>query len=123
MADIRDIRTQNGTPKSIWSVQNGQRKECKKIIEIKNGVAKVVWLIDDTTPDIWTFVVDVDENTTISLNVTMYADDVIDWGDGFKSDYTAKSHTYAEKGIYTITFTDVKNLKSGMTILFVLVAI
>ena len=111
MADIRDIRTQNGTPKSIWSVQNGQRKECKKIIEIKNGVAKVVWLIDDTTPDIWTFVVDVDENTTISLNVTMYADDVIDWGDGFKSDYTAKSHTYAEKGIYTITFTDVKKLK------------
>lgn len=111
MADIRDIRTQNCTPKSIWSVQNGQRKECKKIIEIKNGVAKVVWLIDDTTPDIWTFVVDVDENTTISLNVTMYADDVIDWGDGFKSDYTAKSHTYAEKGIYTITFTDVKKLK------------
>lgn len=62
MADIRDIRTQNGTPRSIWSVQNGQRKECKKIIEIKNGVAKVVWLIDDTTPDIWTFVVDVDTN-------------------------------------------------------------
>ena len=47
MADIRDIRTQNGTPKSIWSVQNGRRKECKKIIEIKNGVAKVIWLIDD----------------------------------------------------------------------------
>ena len=47
MADIRDIRTQNGTPKSIWAVQGGQRKECKKISEIKNGVAKVIWLIDD----------------------------------------------------------------------------
>lgn len=107
MADIRDIRTQNGTPKSIWSVQNGRRKECKKIIEIKNGVAKVVWLTDGIA-DMWQYTVKVNAGQKISLSVsTQGLNDTFDWGDGSTSIGYVNSHTYEKAGTYTISFTDI----------------
>ena len=107
MADIRDIRTQNGTPRSIWSVQNGRRKECRKIIEIKNGVAKVVWLIDSIV-DMWQYTVKVNAGQEISLSVsTQGLNDTFNWGDGSTSIGYINTHTYEKAGTYTISFSDV----------------
>lgn len=93
MADIRDIRTQNGTPRSIWSVQNGRRKECKKIIEIKNGVAKVIWLIDDG--DLIIKII-ISSGTTQTVKLSFVG--VYDWGDGSPKETSTfpwtVSHTY-----------------------------
>lgn len=118
MADIRDIRTQNGTPKSIWSIQNGQRKECRKIIEVKNGVAKVVWLIDSIV-DMWQYTVKVDAGQEISLSVsTQGLNDTFDWGDGSTSIGYINTHTYEKAGTYTISFTDIakSNLYYGSSL-------
>lgn len=118
MADIRDIRTQNGTPKSIWSIQNGQRKECRKIIEIKNSIAKVVWLIDSIV-DMWQYTVKVDAGQEISLSVsTQGLNDTFDWGDGSASIGYINTHTYEKAGTYTISFTDIakSNLYYGSSI-------
>ena len=107
MADIRDIRTQNGTPRSIWSVQNGQRKECKKIIEIKNGIARIVWLTDGIA-DMWQYTVKANAGQEISLSVsTQGLNDTFDWGDGSTSIGYINTHTYEKAGTYTISFTDI----------------
>ena len=107
MADIRDIRTQNGTPRSIWSVQNGRRKECKKIIEIKNGIARIVWLTDGIA-DMWQYTVKVNTGQEISLSVsTQGLNDTFDWGDGSTSIGYINTHTYEKAGTYTISFTDI----------------